>query len=69
VNNQNTANALALTQLLAALIQAAAPAVQALAAAHAEGRDVTDDEVDAAFAADAAERDALNAAIAQAKAG
>lgn len=62
-------NALALTSLLLGLIDRQAAIAQLLNKAHAEGRDVTAEELDGLFAADAAARADLQAAIDAANAG
>lgn len=61
-------NALALTNLLLGLLDRQAQITALLNKAHAEGRDVTAEELDGLFADDAAARDQLAQAIAAAKA-
>lgn len=61
-------NALALTNLLLGLIDRQTAIANLLAKAHAEGRDVTAEELDGLFATDAAARGELQAAIDAAKA-
>lgn len=62
-------NALALTNLLLGLIDRQATIAALLARAHAEGRDVTAEELDALFAADDVARAELQRTIDAAKAG
>ncbi len=62
-------NALALPNLLLGLLDRQAAITSLLAKAHAEGRDVTAEELDGLFATDAAARDELQRAIDAAKAG
>lgn len=56
-------NALALVTVLLQLTQQVSAIGALLARAHAEGRDITADELDALFAADSAARAQLQAAI------
>jgi hypothetical protein len=60
-------NALALTTLLLGLVDRAAQIGTLLSTAHAEGRDVTAEELDALFAQDDVARAELQAAIAAAR--
>jgi ABC-type glycerol-3-phosphate transport system substrate-binding protein len=66
-NGQNTANILAALSAAAQLAPVAASLIGAAQAAVTEGRDLTDDELQAAVSGNQAASDALDAAIAATK--
>lgn len=66
-NGQNTANLLAALSAAAELAPVAAGLISAAKVATTEGRDITDEELQAAVAGEQAASDALDAAIAAAK--
>lgn len=65
----NSQNALILSQLMLNLLERAADASRVLVRAHAEGRDVSAEELAAARANDDAARESLERAIAAARGG
>ena len=67
-NGQNTANILAALNAAAALAPVAANLIGAVKTAASEGRDLTDEELQAAVDGNEAAGQALDAAIAAAKA-
>lgn len=67
-NGQNTSNILAALTAAEQLAPIAASLIGAVKTATSEGRDLTDDELGAAVAGNQAASDALDAAIAAAKA-
>lgn len=65
-NGQNTANILAALAAAEQLAPVAAGLINAVKVATTEGRDITDDELQAAVADEQSASDALDAAIAKA---